>query len=112
MKVFYGDNFLNKEKLEKEGIYAPIKIEYYKIINETKEENKVYAKYGIEVIKKQYEKDEIKTEEKQLKFLSNDEIKINEILDILHKNEVTPVCVEDVLKDFFHKTLANCGKVS
>lgn len=36
MKTFYGGKFIAKSKLEKEGIFYPIKLEYYKSI-ETKE---------------------------------------------------------------------------
>ena len=34
MKRFYGSIFIEKEKLEEAGVENPIKLEYYKIINE------------------------------------------------------------------------------
>lgn len=40
MKTFYGGKFIAKSKLEKEGIFYPIKLEYYKSI-ETKKIDQV-----------------------------------------------------------------------
>ena len=34
MKTFFGGTFIEKEKLEEAGINHPIKLEYYKEINE------------------------------------------------------------------------------
>ena len=34
MKTFFGSVFIEKEKLEEAGITHPIKLEYYKQINE------------------------------------------------------------------------------
>lgn len=52
MKTFYGGKFIAKSKLEKEGIFYPIKLEYYKSI-ETKENRPSdnYARFGISVVK-------------------------------------------------------------
>ena len=53
MKTFYADTFMDKKGLEKEGIYYPIKLDYYKMANQTEEDEKV-LKYGIEVVKTKY----------------------------------------------------------
>lgn len=34
MKTFFGGNFIKEEMLSEAGIYHPIKLEYYKRINE------------------------------------------------------------------------------
>ena len=34
MKTFFGSIFIEKEKLQEAGVKYPIKLEYYKIINE------------------------------------------------------------------------------
>lgn len=104
MKTFYGSIFIKREKLDEAGIKYPIKLEYYKIINEDEfvKENK--AKYGIQIVKTEYLEDDVKIEERTLKYLSNDEEKINDLLEILKRNEVTPICIEDVVIDF-SKTL-------
>ena len=80
MKTFFGGMFMNKENLRKEGILYPIKLEYYKI-KDLKSKNDIF---GIEVVKTAY---------------INDEKIENSILDILKRNEVTPVILEDVIED-------------
>ena len=73
LKIFYGSKFIEKEKLEEAGINYPIKVEYYKMINEDEIIHKNNPKFGIKVIKTEYQKEEVKSEEKEIKFLSNDE---------------------------------------
>ena len=90
MKTFFGGMFMNKENLRKEGILYPIKLEYYKI-KDLKSKNDIF---GIEVVKTAYINVEIKVDK-----LSNDEKIENSILDILKRNEVTPVILEDVIED-------------
>lgn len=63
------------------------------------------AKFGINVVKTEYKKDDIKVENKKIQYLSNDEKKIEEILNILKENEVTPITIEDVLSDFSKKII-------
>ena len=45
MNIFFGGTFIKKENLEEAGIVNPIKLEYYKIINEDEFINKDNAKY-------------------------------------------------------------------
>ena len=45
MKTFFGSIFIEKEKLQEAGVKYPIKLEYYKIINEDEFINKNNAKY-------------------------------------------------------------------
>ena len=61
--------------LSEAGIYHPIKLEYYKRINEDEilKENK--AKFGICIIKTEYKTKEKIIEEKEIKYLTNDEKK-------------------------------------
>ena len=99
MKIFVGGKFIEKEKLEEAGIDYPIRLEYYKIINEDEliRENK--AKYGIKIIKTEYLKENKNVEDETIKYLSSNEQKVDEILNILKINEVTPICVQDVISD-------------
>ena len=99
MKKFYGGIFIEKEKLKEAGIVNPIKLEYYKITNEEEE------KYGIEIVKTQYINEEIKVENKEIDYITNNEEKIDEILRILKENEVTPIAVQDVICDFSKEIL-------
>lgn len=95
MKTFFGGMFMNKENLRKEGILYPIKLEYYKI-KDLKSKNDIF---GIEVVKTAYINEEINVEKASIDKLTNDEKIENSILDILKRNEVTPVILEDVIED-------------
>ncbi len=96
MKTFFGGMFMNKEELRKEGILHPIKLEYYKI-KDLKSKNDIF---GIEIVKTEYIDEEVKVEKASIDKLTNDEKIENSILDLLKRNEVTPVILEDVIEDF------------
>ena len=100
MRIFFSSLFMKKEELLEAQIKHPIKLEYYKIINEDEILNKNRAKFGIGIIKTEYIENNTKVEEKEIQYLSNDERKINDILTILKENEVTPVGVSVVVCDF------------
>lgn len=106
MRTFFSSTFIKKEKLKEAGIYHPIKLEYYKIINKEGRLKHREAKFGINIIKKEYRKDGIKVENKKVKYLSNDEKKVERILTTLKENDVTPIAVEDVLSDFSIKMIS------
>ena len=99
MKTFYGGKFIEKEKLIEAGIHYPIKLEYYKKINEDQFVKQENAKFGIAVIKTEYIPNNTTIENKEITYLSNDEQKVNKILELLKENEATPIGVEDVLAD-------------
>ena len=95
MKTFFGGVFIDKEHLNEAGIEYPIKIEYYK----TSVEENVESKFGIEIVKKEFLQNNINIEKKEIYNITNDEKIQNQILSILRDNEVTPIGVEDVLKE-------------
>lgn len=99
MNLFVGGNFIEKDKLEEAGIDYPIKLEYYKIINEDELVKENRAKYGIKIVKTEYQKADKNVEDKTIKYLSSNEEKVDKILNILKINEVTPICVQDVISD-------------
>ena len=100
LKTFFGGIFIETSRLKEEGIQYPIKVEYYKIKDE---DNK---KYGIEIIKKEYKPKHVDTEKQVLKSLSKDECKIERMLELFERNEVTPISAGEIIEDFFGKTLA------
>ena len=104
MKKFFGGMFIENEILRKEGIYHPIKLDYYKITNQ-EDENQDKLKYGLEIVKTEYYQNNVKIEKKLVKCLTNDEITIEKILNILKENRVTPVGTQDVIKEIFAKRL-------
>ena len=101
MKTFYSSTFIKKEELQEEGITYPIKLEYYKIINEDEIMKGEKARFGIKVVKTEYRDEKAKIEEKEITYLSNDEKRIEEILNIFKENEVTPISVEEIIYDFW-----------
>ena len=103
MKTFFGSVFIEKGKLEEAGIKYPIKLEYYKQINEDEISNYEKPKYGIEIIKTEYKPDYTKVENKKIKYVTNDEIEADQILSIFRKNQVTPINSEEVIVDLFRK---------
>lgn len=105
MRTFFSSTFINKEMLNEAGIKHPIKLEYYKLINEDEMIKQEKAKFGISIVKTEYRKEKVKVENKKIQYVSNDEKKIEEILSILKENEVTPVAVEDILSDFSKKMI-------
>ncbi len=102
MKIFFGGIFMNRDKLKEVGINYPIKLEYYKIINDEimKEGN---ARYGINVVKTEYIGEKVKVENKVIKYLSDNEKRVEYILDRFKENEVTPNAVKDILGDLLNK---------
>ena len=94
MRTFFGGNFIKEEMLSEAGIYHPIKLEYYKRIKENK------AKFGICIIKTEYKTKEKIIEEKEIKYLTNDEKRVNQVLNMLKENYVTPIGLEDVICDY------------
>ena len=99
MKTFFGRIFIKKEKLEEAGIEYPIKLEYYKYINNNYIEDKNKSKYGIGITKTEYKENKM-VEEIVIKNLTNDEGKAIDILKLLKNNEVTPIGAEDVIQDY------------
>ena len=100
MKTFFGGTFIEKEKLEEAGINHPIKLEYYKQINED-DISSGKEKYGIHIVKTEYIPDNIKIETKSIKYVTNDELEENKILKIFKENQVTPIYSEEVILDLF-----------
>lgn len=96
MKIFYGATFMTATDLAKANIYHPMKLEYYKIRQENKEED---IKYGIEIVKKMYKNKQIEIEQEKILNITKSEEKANEMLELLKKHQVTPVVLKDVIED-------------
>lgn len=102
MRTFFGGTFIEKEKLEEAGIYHPIKLEYYKQINED-DINSSKAKYGISIVKTEYIPNNLKVETKDIKYVTNDELEENRILNIFKQNQVTLINSEEVISDLLKR---------
>lgn len=100
IKRFYGGIFIDKQKLSSEGIKHPIKVEYYKICDNT--ENKEIIHYGIEVVKTEYGENNINIENNEIRKITREEKIIDTILEKLKKNEVTPIATRYIIDDFMY----------
>ena len=96
VKNFFGSIFINRDKLREAGIDYPIKVEYYKIINEEEKIKQNKLIYGIQIIKTEY-KDKIGVEQEKIEHITNDENEIATMLSLMKENEVTPIGLEDVI---------------
>ena len=75
-------------------------VEYYTL--ETEENDESYNKkkpYGIEVVKKQIIDGSTYREIKRVESIGCDSAQVERLLDLLHRNTVTPITVGDVLED-------------
>lgn len=95
MKNFYAGTFMNRTELAKEGIFYPIKLEYYKV-TEVEEGREIY---GIEVIKTKYNKQEPEIERETKLHITDRENEIHRLLNCLKEGEVTPTQLEYVIRD-------------
>ena len=96
LKNFYGSIFISREELKVAGIDYPIKVEYYKIINEDERVKDNKSIFGIQAIKTEY-KDKIGIEQSKVEHITNNEKQIEMILEQIKRNEVTPISLEDVI---------------
>jgi len=112
VKNFFGSIFINRDRLKEAGIDYPIKVEYYKIINEEEKIKKNRLMYGIQIIKTEY-RDKIGVEQEKIEHITNDEKEITQILSIMKEYEVTPIGLEDVILELKNRqALAKKQKVS
>lgn len=99
MKNFFSSTFMEEKSLSEVGIYHPIKLEYYKTMNEQKTTDEPKPKFGIKIVKKAYTGEGTKVEEEEVEGISDDEKEVEEILRKLERNQATPVILKDVMKD-------------
>lgn len=98
IRKLYGNTIIRLDNLNFNDCTNEFKIEYYKIVNleKTTEDNK----FGIEVLKRtMLENNEIIEKKEILNFLDTEE-KADRLLNILQRNKVTPISVEDIVEDF------------
>lgn len=95
VKTFFDGVFIDKQKLEEEGIKYPIRLEYFR----TSMQENVKEKFGIQVVKTEYLDTKVNVETKEVNNLTDNIYEANRILTLLKNNEVTPIGVEDVLQE-------------
>lgn len=95
MKTFYGGTYIGKEILGENGIYHPIRLEYYKIENE--KESELF--YGIEVVKTEYKKEKTDVESNVVENVTVEEAEIVEMLDKFKEGTVMPSVLEEMVEE-------------
>lgn len=95
MKKFYGGTYIAKELLNKNNIYHPIRLEYYKIENE--ENSKMF--YGIEVVKTEYKDKVPEVEKNEVKDITTEEKEILELLEKFKTGTVMPSVLEEMVEE-------------
>ncbi|MBR6504121.1 MAG: hypothetical protein IKT41_00070 [Clostridia bacterium] len=88
------------------GIFHPIKLEYYKTIKCSKNFLDVDVDtYGIQVVKTEYIDKTVKIETKEISYKFKNEQKIDKILEILKANQVTPTVASEIVEDLLKQEI-------
>lgn len=95
-RIYYGGTFFDNNDLLNTNVKHKVELEYYKTNNCIKEDSE---SYGIEVIKKEYINNKVCIETSNIKHITKDESRANEILEKLKKFKVTPIALQDVVDD-------------
>ena len=90
-KTYCGYTFFNKEETKDK-----IKLTYYTTKEKLKEESEVY---GIEVVKKEYQNNNLNEEISNIDNVTSDLEKVIEIIKTLKRHKVTPIGLSDVMED-------------
>lgn len=99
MRKFYAGIVLNKEEL-KESSCNRIELKYYKISKKCQRNvGKKTNLYGIEIVKKEYFGRRHLKEKENIYNITNDETVIDNLLQVLRRNKVTPVSLNDVIEE-------------
>lgn len=101
--VYYGAILLGEQDLVETNTKNKIELEYYGTEEHSIQDAKDQTFYGISIVKKEYEKDEIKFEKNHIGKISTSKRKIEEIIGTLKNYQVTPVALEDVITDLLKK---------
>lgn len=101
--MFFGGIFIDGQTLQEAGIKYPIKLEYYKNINEDEIIKREKEIYGLNIIKTEYRDGETKVEEKRINHITDDERKIDKILNLFKEHSVTPIHAEYILEDLLRQ---------
>lgn len=96
IREFYGDTVIDKNDYNEFDSEFKIELTYYKTQGLELLDDK---KFGIEIVKKETDGKNIKVEAKEFESIVDTEEKVNNILEVLKRNKVTPIAVNDVLED-------------
>jgi len=90
----YGKTIINNSDSEDLRENYQVELEYYKM-----EESSAQRPYGIKIVKRNIENNQMNIEEKTIDNICYREQETNKLLDLLINNKVTPISVDDVIHD-------------
>ncbi len=91
LKSLYGKERLELQDLVETRMNHLIELTYYKI----KDENQ----YAVEVVKTEHLGGKEKVESEKVNLFTDNETKIDHILELLKRNKVTPIGLEDTMTE-------------
>ena len=94
LKRLYGRAVIDNSDSEEIKEDCRLELEYYRLKSKT-----TGKPYGIEIVKKNIQDNQINIEKKKIYNISYKEENTNRLLDIMINNKVTPVSVEDIIHD-------------
>lgn len=99
LKKLYGKAIIDSSDSAEFEENRKIELEYYMTKRESilLEDSKPY---GIEIIKKDLDNEEVEVEDKVINNICYKEYDTDKLLDILIEYKVTPVAVDDIIQDF------------
>ena len=101
--LYHGSTLLNENNVTETKMQNKIKLEYYSIEKKIYEQAKETTIYGILILKKEYDKDNIKVEKHSVEKVSTNQSNVMNIIKLLKSYKVTPIALEDVLEDLLKK---------
>ena len=104
-RTYYGGTFLNDEDLAESTLKHKIELEYYTIKTYNNEVNEEAKRYGIGIVKKEYEEENVKIESNNHNNISNNIYIVNELIDTLKRGKVTPIGLDDIMDDLYKERI-------
>ena len=95
-KSLFGKTIIDKSDSDDLKENEKIELEYYETHNLAEKSER---EYGIEIVKTKEKNEKFNIESKVINNISNEEQKVNKLLNILMLNKVTPVSVDDIISD-------------
>ncbi|MBR1802437.1 MAG: hypothetical protein IJ777_00445 [Clostridia bacterium] len=97
LKKFYGETTIEKESVEDIGNPRTIRLKYYTTKNKHFKQNE--KQYGVGIIKTEIGINEVNEEKQEFNHICEQKEEVENLLNILLKNKVTPIDLKYVLED-------------
>lgn len=98
-KTYYGGTYFTLSDLENSSINHEVELEYYSLEKRIHNKSNVSSTYGIEIVKKEYLENTTKVERRNVEYVTKDKEQAETILELLKRNKVTPMSLDDIVYD-------------